>query len=126
MNNTFGGSTRWFTLVDTVDTVVQANDDKINFGMKWFPSPTSCGNSCVVNAGFTVDPAPNNHTPIMTPLNALGAPAGSCQTPSSTAWTETEAAFNNQYPGEANAIMFVIDGAVNCSQSHATTVNAIE
>jgi hypothetical protein len=131
MQAQFGSGTRWTTLLDTVDSVVAANEDKINFGAKWFPSSTgSClPNQCAVSSSFDVVPAPNNHATMMPILNGISEPNIYCLTPTPAAWTETRDALDSMFPGEANALMLVIDGAIHSAcepPTHTQLVNAIE
>jgi hypothetical protein len=133
LNDIAPGVTRWDGLVSVVDTVTQNYEDRINFGIKWFPSSTTecttTGGKCDVTSVFDVNPAPLNNVGVMGPLSAM-TNLGSCSTPTQSAMEQSLVAMNNFLPpGEVGAFMLIIDGGVAtfCSgNTQAGTVTAVQ
>jgi hypothetical protein len=68
MRNTLSsGLTRWATLVQAVEPVLQQTQAGISWGFKFFPDTKICG----VNAGVNIEPALNNAAPITARLDSI-------------------------------------------------------
>jgi hypothetical protein len=127
-NSLPGGVSRWDGLTQVVDQVTANYEDRVKFGVKWFPSaPTSCTApaNCDVNPAFDVAPALFNHNAIMAAL-PVGDPSSSCLTPTQQGFTQTYLALSSAVPtGETGAMMLVIDGGISTSCSGNTQAGAV-
>ena len=114
--------TRWSELYSVVDTVLNANEDKINFGSLLFPSAAATNNldqtACVVNNAPEVGVSPNNANAILAAIPPAGATNATIKggTPAARAIKAAETHLLAQNPQNPRAIIFITDGAANCQE----------
>jgi len=122
--------TRWYSLYEVVDFVVTTFDDQINFGANLFPSEgatsTYNANACIVANGPEIPAAPMNQNAI---LNGIPAAAdtdlfgGTPATEGITVARDHLVTLNAVNP---RAIVFITDGAANCSSDAADNFERFE
>jgi hypothetical protein len=127
INDIAAGITRWDGLVQVVDQVTTNYEDRVKFGVKWFPSSSvDCNGTgnCDVTPVLDVNPALFNRNAIMAALPAFNPP-GTCQTPTEQGWEQSYSALVPLVPaGESGALMLVIDGGISTTCANNTQAGA--
>jgi hypothetical protein len=123
-----GTANRWQVLWDVVNELTNAYDPQVNFGVVLFPTGNTSG-ACAVNppGGLTVIPDPNRANDWMAieaaipgrNTNITGDTPGLAGLRVAGDWLIANR------PNDANAIVFILDGGINCGQSATDTTNQI-
>jgi len=112
---------RWNGLHVAVSTVLGLFDAKINFGLKLFPSNTSCA----VTSGVDEPCLSNNAGPILGRMPAAGASLDG-GTPSESALDESDAYLDTLAgTGGPRAMIFMSDGQTTCTGETAAEAETI-
>lgn len=120
--------TRWYSLWAVVDQVLTAFEQKFNFGLNLFPSTMAQqaynSTACPVNANVEVPVAAMNKGPIQAALPAQNNMTIKGGTPAAAGLTAAINHLKTLDPLIPRIIMFITDGASNCS-SNAMSPNEL-
>ena len=120
--------TRWKSLHSVVKTVVNAFDDRINFGAKLYPKIDAGSyidqGACEITPGIEVPVAANNAMAILSgipgpEIDVLGG------TPSFQALSESYTYLKDLMTGLDSAVIFITDGEISCDNPPAAAIAAI-
>ena len=120
--------TRWKSLHSVVKTVVNAFDDRINFGAKLYPKIDAGSyidqGACEITPGIEVPVAANNAMAILSgipgpEIDVLGG------TPSFQALSESYTYLKGLMTGLDSAVIFITDGEISCDNPPAAAIAAI-
>lgn len=112
---------RWNSLYDVVDFIVTTFDSQINFGANLFPSTSATqtynANACLVSNVPEIAVGPGNAAAILGGIPAAGATDLYGGTPATAGITVARDHLVTLNPDNPRAIIFITDGAANCSAS---------
>lgn len=122
--------TRWDSLYQVVDFVVSTFDAQINFGVTLFPAvnatSTYNANACTMSNAPEIPVAPMNQNAILAGIPAASATDIYGGTPATAGITLARDALVALNPQNPRAVVFVTDGAANCSSGAATNFQRFE
>lgn len=112
-------SQRWATIISSLAKVLTSSSGDINWGLKFFSSPTgggaagpgAGGGNCTVSAGADVAVGPGNADTIQTQINAI---ANGGYTPTRAAIDAAVAYLKTVSDGNNKVILLATDGEPNC------------
>lgn len=111
--------TRWNSLYQVVQLVVNDFNDGINFGANLFPSTSAKqaydASACVVNANVEIPVAPKNKDAILNGIPQAGDTSLVGGTPTFSGVTAALNHLKSLDPSVPRAILLVTDGAANCA-----------
>ncbi|MEO7670271.1 MAG: hypothetical protein ABIW57_13090, partial [Polyangia bacterium] len=83
---TCGAMTKWAQMTSAINQVAMQTQDKVRWGVKFFPSPGGGGRTCTVNAMADVPVAPANAAAVAAAIAApANAPGTNTPTPTNAA-----------------------------------------
>lgn len=110
--------TRWNSLYQVVDTVVNKFNDKVNFGANLFPNKSAQqvynANACLVNANVEIKVKAKNAAAILAGIPAANTMAIFGGTPAAAGMTSALNHLKTLPADVPRAILLVTDGAANC------------
>lgn len=122
--------TRWDSLYQVVDFVVSTFDAQINFGVTLFPAvnatATYNANACTMSNAPEIPVAPMNQNAILAGIPAAAATDIYGGTPATAGITLARDNLVGLNPQNPRAIVFVTDGAANCSATAANNFQRFE
>ena len=111
--------TRWNSLFQVVQSIVNDFDANINFGANLFPSTSAKkaydASACVVNANVEIAVAPMNKDAILNGIPQAGDTSLVGGTPTFSGVTAALNHLKSLDPNVPRAILLVTDGAANCA-----------
>jgi len=111
--------TRWNSLYQVVQSIVNDFDANINFGANLFPSTSAkkeyTAAACVVNANVEIPVAPMNKNAILNGIPQAGDTSLVGGTPTFSGITAALNHLKTLDPNVPRAILLVTDGAANCA-----------
>ena len=115
-----GSISRWNALHNAVTFILETYAPVVEFGVKVFPSDSSCG----VSAGLDVDPALDNGAAILASI-PVATSSGTGLTPAYEAFVQGAAALVAADPERPRAALLLLDGDAGCAGSPALLTGEI-
>ncbi|MBV1858543.1 MAG: VWA domain-containing protein [Nannocystaceae bacterium] len=116
-----GSISRWNALHNAVTFILESYAPVVEFGVKVFPSDSSCG----VSVGLDVDPALDNDAAILSSIPAASS-TGTGLTPAYEAFVVGAAALVAADPDRPRAALLLLDGDAGCAGSPPALTSEIE
>ena len=123
-------TTRWFSLHQTVDFIVNTFNNSMNLGMNLFPSKSAKAEyseaACVVNNPVEVPVAPTNASAILAAMPGPDDVSLKGGTPSAKGVKAALEELQSIQTDQPKFMILVTDGAANCQENAASTTVLFE